>query len=60
MQLTLTPLRDSMIKIGAKVVRHARYFSFQLSEVAVPRQLYRAILEWMPRFAGTPPKAAPA
>ena len=57
---TLTTLRDKLIKIGAKVVRHARYVTFQLAEVAVPRQLYRAILERIRRFAGTPPRAAPA
>ena len=57
---TLTTLRDKLIKIGAKVVRHARYVTFQLAEVAVPRQLYRAILERIRRFAATPPRAAPA
>ena len=57
---TLTTLRDRLIKIGAKVVRHARYVTFQLAEVAVPRRLYRAILERIRRFAGTPPRAAPA
>ena len=57
---TLTTLRDKLIKIGAKVVRHARYVTFQLAEVAVPRQLYRAILERIRRFAGAPPRAAPA
>ena len=57
---TLTMLRDKLIKIGAKVVRHARYVTFQLAEVAVSRQLYRAILERIWRFAATPPRAAPA
>ena len=38
-------LRDKLIKIGAKVVRHARYVTFQLAEVAIPRRLYREILE---------------
>ena len=55
----LTTLRDQLIKIGAKVVRHARYVTFQLEE-AVPRQLYRAILERIRRFAGMPPRAATA
>ena len=53
-------LRDKLTKIGAKVVRHARYVTFQLAEVAVPRQLYRAILERIRRFARTPPWAASA
>ena len=34
--------------------------TFQLAEVAVPRQLYRAILERIRRFAAKPPRAAPA
>jgi hypothetical protein len=30
--------------------RHARYMTFQLAEVAVPRQLFAQILEWIDRF----------
>jgi hypothetical protein len=41
---TLTTLREKLIKIGAKVVRHAKYVLFQLAEVAVPRQLFARIL----------------
>ena len=41
---TLTTLREKLVKIGAKVVTHARYVIFQLAEVAVPRQLFAAIL----------------
>ena len=32
------------MKIGAKVVSHGRYVTFQLAEVAVPRELFRKIL----------------
>ncbi len=56
---TLTTLRDKLIKIGAKMVRHARYITFQLAEVAVPRRLYRTILDRIRRFAATSPRAAP-
>jgi hypothetical protein len=42
---TLTTLREKLIKIGAKVVAHARYVIFQLAEVAVPRPLFARILE---------------
>ena len=42
---TLTTLREKLIKIGAKIVRHARYITFQLAEVAVPRKLFEAILQ---------------
>ena len=40
----MTTLREKLIKIGAKVVRHGRYVTFQLAEVAVPRNLFREIL----------------
>ena len=32
-------------QVGAKVVTHARYVIFQMAEVAVPKKLFRAILE---------------
>ena len=41
---SLTMLRDKLVKIGAKVVRHGRYVTFQLAEVAVPRELFLKIL----------------
>jgi len=41
---SLTTLRDKLVKIGAKVVRHGRYVTFQLAEVAVPRNLFQKIL----------------
>ena len=41
---SMTTLRDKLVKIGAKVVRHGRYVTFQLAEVAVPRDLFRKIL----------------
>jgi len=56
---TLTTLREKLIKIGAKMVRHARYVTFQLAEVAIPRGLYRAILRRIRRFAAICPRAAP-
>ena len=42
---TLTTLREKLIKIGAKVVRHAQYVTFQMAEVAIPRQLFATILD---------------
>jgi hypothetical protein len=33
-------LREELVKIGAKVVRDARYAIFQMAEVAVPRELF--------------------
>ncbi len=40
----LTTLRERLVKIGAKVVRHGSSVTFQLVEVAVPRHLFREIL----------------
>ena len=42
---SLRTMREKLVKIGAKVVRHARYVTFQLAEVLVSRSLFREILE---------------
>jgi hypothetical protein len=42
---SLTSLREKVVKIGAKVVTHARYAVFQMAEVAVPRELFGRILD---------------
>ena len=47
---SLTTLREKLIKIGAKVVAHSRYVFFQMAEVAVPKRLFRAILERIRRL----------
>jgi len=44
---SLTTLREKLIKIGAKIVRHGRYITFQLAEVAIPRSLFVNILRWI-------------
>jgi hypothetical protein len=49
---SLTSLREKVMKIGAKVVAHGRYLVFQMAEVAVPRELFRGILQ---RIAGLCP-----
>ena len=41
---SLTSLQIKLIKIGARVVRHARAITFQLAEVAVTGPMVRAIL----------------
>ncbi len=41
---SLTTLREKLVKIGAKVISHGRYVTFQLAEVAVPKELFRNIL----------------
>jgi hypothetical protein len=47
----LTALREKLVKIGAKVVAHAKYLTFQLAEVAVPRKLFARILERIARLS---------
>ncbi len=53
---SLTTLREKLIKIGAKVVRHGRYVTFQLAKVAIPRRLFAGILRLID---GLRPKPAP-
>jgi len=52
---SLTTLWENLIKIGAKVVRHSKYVTFQMAEVAVPHELFAAILERIQRFGVPPP-----
>jgi len=51
---SLQTLREKLIKIGAKVVRHSRYVIFQMAEVVVPRALFRQILERISRLRASP------
>lgn len=43
-------LRENLIKIGAKVVRYSRQVIFQMQEVAVQREMFRAILKGIARM----------
>ncbi len=52
---SLTTLREKLIKIGAKVVWQSKYVTFQMAEVAVPHELFAAILERIRRFGVPPP-----
>jgi hypothetical protein len=54
-QWSLTTLREKLVKIGARIVRHGRYVVFQLAEVAVPRALFAAILHRIDRLRPRPP-----
>ena len=47
---SLTTIREKLVKIGAKVVAHGRYVTFQMAEVAVPRDLFRKILRLIDRL----------
>ncbi len=51
---SLRTLREKLVKIGAKVVRHSRYVVFQMAEVVVSRILFQQILERISRLRASP------
>ena len=51
---SLTSLRERLIKIGAKVVSHGRYVTFQMAEIAVSRQMFADILSLIARLRAPP------
>jgi hypothetical protein len=52
---SLVTLREKLVKIGARIVRHGRYVVFQLAEVAVPRSLFASILRRIDDLRPKPP-----
>jgi Transposase DDE domain group 1 len=54
---SLTSLREKLVKIGAKVVSHGRYVTFQMAEVAVSRQMFQEILSLIARLRAPPAPA---
>ena len=58
-QWSLSRLREKLVKIGAKVVRHGRYVAFQMAEVAIPRTLFGDILRLIAELR-PPSDSAPA
>ena len=51
---SLTSLQLKLIKIGARVVRHARAITFQLAEVSVTGPMVHAILAAIQRLRAPP------
>ena len=51
---SLTTLREKLIKIGAKMIRHGRYVTFQMAEVAVSRRMFGQILARIARLRAPP------
>jgi hypothetical protein len=51
---SLTSLQLKLIKLGARVVRHARAITFQLAEGAVTGAMVRAILDAIRRLRAPP------
>ena len=56
---SLTSLKEKLIKIGAKIVRHGRYIAFQMADVAISRHLFADILRLIAELR-PPPGPAPA
>ncbi len=56
-QRSPTGLRETPLKIGAKIVRHGRCVTFQMAEVVIPRDLFADILRRIDRLR---PPPAPA
>ncbi len=54
---SLTSLREKLIKIGAKVVSHGRYVTFQMAEVAVSERMFKDILMLIARLRAPPAPA---
>jgi hypothetical protein len=51
---SLTTLREKLVEIGARIVRHRRYIVLQLTEVAVPRAMFAEILRRIDRLRPGP------
>lgn len=51
---SLRTMREKLVKIGAKVVKHARYVIFQMAEVLVSRSLFHEILARIHRLKPVP------
>lgn len=51
---SLRSVQTKLIKIGGRLVRHARRLVFQLAEVAVPRAVFQGVLEPIGRLCPTP------
>ena len=54
---SLSSLREKLIKIGAKVVNHGRYVTFQMAEMAVSQQMFADILSLITRLRASPAPA---
>jgi Transposase DDE domain group 1 len=57
-QWSMTTLRERLVKIGARIVRHARSVTFQMAEVMVSRRLFRQILAAIAALRPSPPAPA--
>jgi len=51
---SLRSLQVKLIKMGGRIVRHARRIVFQLAEVVMPGELFAAIIERITRLRLAP------
>ena len=51
---SLRSVQVKLIKMGGRLVRHARRLIFQLSEVSVPRRLFEGVLDRIGRLSPAP------
>ena len=51
---SLTTLREKLVKTGARMVRHGRYVTFQMAEVAVSGRMFGQILARIVRLRAPP------
>ena len=51
----MTTLRDRLVKVGVKIVRHGRSITFQTAEVMVSRALFQQILDAIAASRSLPP-----
>jgi hypothetical protein len=54
---SLTSLREKLVKIGAKIVAHARYVTFHVAEIAVPGDMFAEILRLIAQLRVPPAPA---
>ena len=52
----MSALYERLIKIGAKIIRHGRYVTYQLAVATIPRALFADILRMID---GLRPRPAP-
>jgi len=51
---SLRSVQTRLIKIGGRLVRHARRWVFQLAEVAVPKEVFSGVLERIGKLCPEP------
>ena len=51
----MTTLREQLVKIGARIVRHSRSITFPMAKVMVPHGLFEKILPVIAALRPLPP-----